>query len=79
MKITPESAALTARIIELRDQGLTWAKIGVKVGLSRQSVRWRVTHSGGVPDVAALKAENSRLRVRLERIRKILDDVDNGA
>lgn len=75
--ITPESAALTARIIELKAAGLSWTEIGRRVGLSQQAAAWR-GRARRDDEVIRLRAENAKLRKRLERIQRIVEEVTNG-
>ena len=49
------SAEITARIIELRDSGLTWAQVGARVGLTRQAARDRWTRAKSGDVLALLK------------------------
>ncbi len=72
---TAASINITARILELRQQGLDWRAIGAHVGLSHQAcyLRWRAEQ--GIDErarrkhaealVASLQAENDRLRAQL--------------
>lgn len=76
-KATPESVALNARIALLKAEGHTWAQIGERVGITKQAAQARgMATKASAQDVIALRSEVRRLRLRLARIRAILEEVD---
>jgi orotate phosphoribosyltransferase-like protein len=74
MRQTPESAALTRRIIELRKQGLTFAQIGARVNLSKASVRerWYGAQKSKRRRVARAHDSVAVLQAEIERLKGLI-------
>lgn len=72
---TAESADKTARIVELRRQGLDWRAIGRHVGLSHQAcyLRWRAEQ--GIDERARRKHAEAlveRLQAQIEAAQEVV-------